>query len=158
MVISPVPASPRNRMDEVAYQERQGRRDHQHDQLKRAGVGVIECNIVHGSRSYHEDYYSNDPASLRYTTHHPEFDVRWVLEMTGSQVDDLIDKDANIKYWRKNAQASESQLITAQAFRDRQLDTAYRLKKTLTENPGIKDQWDEMMVLLKMAGFSDKLT
>jgi hypothetical protein len=158
MTILPEPASPRSRMDEVAYHDRQGRRDHQHEQLRRAGVGVIECNIVHGSRSYHEDYYTNDPASMRYTTHHPEFDVRWVLEMTGSQVDDLLDKDANIKYWRERSQSSESQLITASTSNNRHLNTAYRLKKTLTENPGIKDQWDEMMVLLKMAGFSDKLT
>jgi hypothetical protein len=157
MTISPS-SLPRSRTDDVAYQERLGRRDHQHQQLTRAGVGVIAGRIVPGSRKYHEDYYTSDPTSIRYTTHMPEFDVRWVLEMTGLQVDDLLDKDANIKYWRKNAQASESQLITAQAFRDRQLDTAYRLKKTLTENPGIKDQWDEMMVLLKMAGFFDKLT
>jgi hypothetical protein len=157
MTISPS-SLPRSRTDDVAYQERQGRRDHQHGQLSRAGVNVIECNIVHGSRSYHEDYCISDPASMRYTTHNPEFDVRWVLEMTGNQVDELIDKDANIKYWRDRCQSCESLLATASAFRDHQLDTTYRLKKTLTENPGIKDQWDEMMVLLKMAGFFDKLT
>lgn len=33
-----------------------------------------------------------------------------------------------------------------------------RLRRTLDENPGIKDQWEEMLTMLKLAGFDDDLT
>jgi len=102
-----------------------------------------------GYRSHSYDAYISN--TIRYTA---EFDMAVSL----GQAEDFLSIAKKYEYLSDRVQQVErnNDILSKEVAVNR--TTRHDLKKVLTENPGIADQWDEMLTLLKLAGFDGVLT
>jgi hypothetical protein len=119
------------------------------------GVRVHDVNIRHGRSEYAQEYigHSPIPPHMNYTPN----DAIWQLEVQNETVLNMVLAD-------KRYNECEAERLRVMREREELVNTVrcaqektMRLARTLNDNPGIKEQWTEMMVMLKLAGFDENL-
>lgn len=124
--------------------------------LEDMGVKVEDVLIKRQHDRYEMDLFEEDPF-LHERTPGIRYDVRYNVTMSQRWATDMItiveDKD------RLESELSDIKK-TLEYFQKEHLK--FNMKRTdlarvLDGNPGIKDQWDEIMTMLKMAGFDEDI-
>lgn len=101
--------------------------------------------------------YSISGADPRHNTRRVEIDTTWDLEIDHDQVVHILEVDAKLGDLHSDHQELFQRHRTAEIAGRNATYKRDRLRKTLADNPGIRDQWEEMMVMLKIAGFDQDL-
>lgn len=126
-----------------------------HHKLNQMGVKVRDVKTHYKEEPFRytdiRGYSPQESSARRPVTH-------WELEMSEHTVVDFIEMVEKCEYFHRESQ--ENKLIADKANNKHRAieEKISRLRTVLNDNPGIKDQWEEIMVLLRMAGFEDKLT
>jgi hypothetical protein len=129
---------------------------HMRRKLERAGVKVHDVRHRYDELDRATEY-SISGADLRHNTRRVEIDTTWDLEIDHDQVVHILEVDAQLgDLHRDHQELSQRHLNVNTAYSTATYKTD-RLRKTLADNPGIRDQWEEMMVMLKIAGFDQDL-
>ena len=129
---------------------------HMRRNLERAGVKVNDVRHRYDRQDRATRYPINGPDPC-HNTRQVAIDAKWDLEIDHDQVVHILEVDAKLS----DLHSDHQELFQ----RHRDVSTAYntatyktdRLRKTLADNPGIHDQWEEIMVMLKIAGFDHDL-
>ena len=121
-----------------------------------AGIRILDVRRVNTNNDYQHNYYYGGPAAIE-TLASNEIESVWTIEVDQRRIEEISDID-------RFALDMRSSLTTATIRADRLLSEfnglTHRiqlLETALDENPGVRDQWDEIMVMLKMAGYIDGL-
>jgi hypothetical protein len=120
--------------------------------LQEEGITVLDARITE-RRIDHMSYEiaSSDRISHCRTEQSAE-DVVWDLRMNFEKVQHMLDLHQQCNYYRRSADKSEMDFHQTQQIVSRYQSQTGRLRMVLNEHPEIKEQWDEIMILLKMAG------
>lgn len=81
------------------------------------------------------------------------YDVSWTLELNQHTVEALVHSGERLYDACKRYDILQSEFTSVNEELRGHLRDKCRLRETLRTNPGIAEQWDEFMVMLKMAGF-----
>lgn len=127
------------------------------DLLRDNGIQIIDAEIIK-NQQYHDssrvylrdfrpiDTYSNNTYSAEYT-----------VKLSQEMADNVLDLATNLDRSERERVEIKKQLSN---LKEKYLAMKFKttsLKTVLEQNPAIKEQWDEMMTMLKMAGFNDDL-
>jgi hypothetical protein len=126
--------------------------DHMTRLLRDAGIIVLDARHTERRTEYtaHGSFASDRIA--HYRTEQSAEDVVWDLRMNFEKVLDMVNlQNAHDHYKRQSNKAAMDLLQTQQIVTRYQSQTG-QLRMVLDEHPEIKEQWDEIMILLKMAG------
>lgn len=86
-----------------------------------------------------------------------EYNAVWQVELAQSQVDDFLRIGSHVSHLEaQNASLSRELSDKELALADKHA-REIKLRNILKNNPGIKDQWDELMVMMKLAGLDTNL-
>lgn len=124
-------------------------------QLEKMGFKILDQRVVHETHplEFHDMYaYQYKEENYR-----RNFSYQIEVNMSERTAEDLIRLVEHSEYLEKRSREYEQRFQLSQtdliALRKR-LDN---LEQVLDENPGIRDQWDEIMTMLKLAGYHDDL-
>tara|TARA_B110000238_G_C16020701_1_gene393095 strand:+ start:568 stop:1002 length:435 start_codon:yes stop_codon:yes gene_type:complete len=126
--------------------------DHMKRLLRDAGIDVLDARhterrteyISHGSLSSDRIPY--------YRTEKSAEDVVWDLRMNSEKVHDMINLQNEHDHYKRQSNKAALDLLQTQRIVGRYQSQTGQLRMVLDEHPEIKEQWDEFMILLKMAG------
>lgn len=126
--------------------------------LEDAGVKVVDMRVRVNPRRNYMDYYTiGGDLNKVNLIDDVEYDVEWTLEMSNGQVRDVIELADKCRYFEEKLHEIDKQRMLANTDLRSLRERIRKLERTLDDNPGIREQWDEMMTMLKLAGYTDKL-
>jgi len=141
--------------------EIENRTQKQIDKLRNAGVRVIDTRIMRKPRTEYIDYQilskSGNQKIPTETISSYDYDIRYDLEVDDNFVSHFLDMSEKYKYFMNRTEEEYRKRQTAEHNAQQLEKRSERLNSTLAANPGIREQWEEMMVMLKMAGFDERL-
>jgi hypothetical protein len=121
-------------------------------ELENVGITVIE-SIRKRSEQYEQyEQYDSIPGSEKYTPSRQLTDTEFVCSIDENMAIHITTLDERLR----NAMSENRDLYASQRVLTAQVKKIDELKDVLKNNPAINDQWDEMMIMLKIAGF-DKI-
>ena len=140
--------------------EIENRTQKQIDKLRNAGVRVIDTRIMRKPRTEYIDYKilskSGNQKIPTETISSYDYDIRYDLEVDDNFVSHFLDMSEKYKYFMNRTEEEYRKRQTAEHNAQQLEKRSERLNSTLAANPGIREQWEEMMVMLKMAGFDER--
>ena len=129
-------------------------------ELEKLGLNVVDTNV------YREDIIDEyidygvmgDPTRYKIPTRaRDSLGCKWTVEMDKNQAVKLVQLDGNMTYLQKEIRYT-SQQYEACAKNLANLESKVTdLKVVLHSNPEIREQWDQLMVLMKMAGLKEPI-
>jgi hypothetical protein len=128
--------------------------------LHRLGFEVVNKKS-HKRPKYELPYFFNEKSSSEtsYDYYHYDYEETtiWELRADDQVVDELINLADRIESHEHHIQSISYEASATQRELDVHQKKIANLKKTLRENPGLQEQWDELMVMMKLAGFDETL-
>ena len=86
-----------------------------------------------------------------------EISSTWQVEMTEDQVSELVQTENRLYYSQRDLEESISRLNKSTERLRTIEDKIVDLKVILNEHPEIREQWDEFMVVMRMAGLKEPI-
>jgi hypothetical protein len=126
--------------------------DHMTRLLRDAGIIVLDAHHTE-RRIEHTSYESlASDRTAHYRTEQSTEDVVWDLRMNYEKVLFMLDLSDQRDYYQDQAKKVGLEQVQTQRIVSRYQSQTGQLRRVLDEHPEIKEQWDEFMILLKMAG------
>ena len=128
--------------------------------LEEAGVAVIDAKIVEYPRYDTMDVTTMGnwmTQRIQSQVHDSNYGITWQLEMKDRHVSDLLELSDKCRFFQERLSASEHETVETKSELTKLRNKVAKLRKVLEDNPGVRDQWEEVMVLVKLAGFDESL-
>lgn len=139
----------RSRLDNVHYMIAKTK-----ESLASNGFRVDDTKII--KRIPEREYYG--PLIDDYEYADIDYDVEYTVRMYQSMAEDVLDLATHLERSERERNEIKRQLAN---LKEQHLEMKMKttsLRTVLEKNPAIKEQWDEIMTMLKLAGFDDDLT
>jgi hypothetical protein len=120
--------------------------------LQEEGITVLDARITDRRKEYTAYGTSGSERITYHRTEQSVEDVVWDLRMNFEKVQEMLDLQRQVDYYCRNSKKSEMDLHQTEQIVSRYQSQTGQLRMVLNEHPEIKEQWDEFMILLKMAG------
>lgn len=152
-------ANPPLEFDDIRNREHKIR-----EMLSEIGIQVKTCNIKTYAQQ-HDNYEMFKISNSRTLTAELALDLKykqaytleWTLEMSDRMVCELLEMSKTVDEFHRRMCHYESESNTANREVHSMRLKNNKLKNVLQENPGLKDQWDELMVMCKIAGLDENI-
>jgi hypothetical protein len=126
--------------------------DHMTRLLRDAGIIVLDARHTERRTEYtYHGSLSSDRIPY-YRTEQSAEDVVWDLRMNSKKVLDMVNLQNEHDHYKRQSNKVALDLLQTQQIVTRYQSQTGQLRMVLDEHPEIKEQWDEIMILLKMAG------
>jgi hypothetical protein len=137
-----------------------GVQSQQRRRLEHGGIEVLDSELIRApsatDHSYYVDRIPYTPTD--HTVRHTEaFDISWTLRMNLEQVDHLLRQDQELKGYAEELKLKNLEIHFLDSKVRKYEKAQKNLNNVLSEYPWAKEQWEEMLTMLKLAGFWDKL-
>ena len=130
-------------------------------ELKDMGIRVNNINYTTKAIPDYMQYDTiSSPYSRKIMTEFNDtisYEARYNIEISQGIAEDFINMTEKVEFFQKQSKqdALQADQLRHQVKKFEELKR--NLHQTLNDNPGVKDQWDEIMVLMKLAGFDTKI-
>lgn len=142
-----------------AQDEIQNRIEHIRRKFDDLGIKVRDVRYTRYAQPRYMDVsYSNKAWYDRAITDEDiRYDAHWELSVDQRQAEELCQLTSFVNSLQHDVHRLRDELSSTMLQLAGHNAKITELKQVLHENPGIRDQWNELMVLMKMAGFDANL-
>lgn len=143
-----------NRYHQIAtYHEYSKQRE---KNLRKMGFAIDDTRVTRRP-TYERPYLFDDKIPPRDYYRGYEESTVWHLKADDQLVDKIVNLVDQTESLQRNLQYTSHEAANTQRELMAYQKKLANLRKTLRENPGLQEQWDELMVMMKLAGFDENL-
>jgi hypothetical protein len=120
--------------------------------LTNIDIEVLDIHEVDDSVNYHTDYFIGDSHPMRTQIAPEQTQAEWDVRMDNDKIIAFVEAAHELKYYQDQTAILDVKYKDAASNVQSYQHKFGEMRQVLNDNPQIKQQMKEIMVLLKMAG------
>jgi hypothetical protein len=120
--------------------------------LRNIDIEVLDIHKVDNRMNYHTDYFIGDSQPMQTQIAPEQTQVEWDVRMDNDKIIAFVEADEALRYYKDMTVILDLKYKKAASNVQSYEHKFGEMRQVLNDNPQIKQQMKEIMVLLKMAG------